>query len=106
MGCVGLMGFALIFCCGYCCRWWLLLILWLIFCCGICGFDGDADGGGGDGFTVVEVAMVWVGFGWFGLDLMVSGWLSVVEFWWKLLCGFARERQKERKERWKSRERN
>ena len=31
--------------------------LWLIFCCGICGFDGV---GGGDGFTVVEVAM---GFG-------------------------------------------
>ena len=40
MGCVGLMGFA------------------LIFCCGICGFDGGVDGGGGDGFTVVEVAMV------------------------------------------------
>ena len=28
--------------------------LWLIFCCGMCGFDGGA---GGDGFTVVEVAM-------------------------------------------------
>ena len=27
---------------------------------------------------------------------MVSGWLSVVEFWWKLLCGFARERQKDK----------
>ena len=54
--------------------------LWLIFCCGICGFDGG--GGDGlivgllwDGFTMVEVAMVWVdlgsvgiwvGFGWFG----------------------------------------
>ena len=29
--------------------------LWLIFCYGMYGFDGD---GGGDGFVVVEVAMV------------------------------------------------
>ena len=29
--------------------------LWLIFCCGMCGFDCR---GGGDGFAVVEVAMV------------------------------------------------
>ena len=69
--------------------------LWLIFCCGMCGFDGG--GGDGlivgllwDGFTMVEVAMVWVdlgsvgiwvGFGWFGSDLVVFEWLSVVEFW-------------------------
>ena len=46
--------------------------LWLIFCCGMCGFDCR---GGGDGFAVVEVSMVFgriwgpsVGFGWFGLD--------------------------------------
>ena len=37
--------------------------LWLIFCCGMCGFNGGANGGGGDGIAVVEVAMVWVEFG-------------------------------------------
>ena len=31
--------------------------LWLIFCCGMCVFDGGG-GDGGDGFAVVEVAMV------------------------------------------------
>ena len=29
----------------------------------MCGFDGGANGGGGDGIAVVEVAMVWVEFG-------------------------------------------
>jgi len=48
--------------------------LWLIFCCGMCGFDG----GGGHGFTVVEVAMVWVGFG-------VCGHLGGLDqIWWHL----------------------
>lgn len=100
--------------------------LWLIFCCGMCGFDGGADGGGGngfvvgllwDGFTVVVVGMgllwwwwpwfgldlgyvgIWIGFGWFGSDLVAFGWLSVAEFWWKVLCGFVGERQKDREER-------
>ena len=41
--------------------------LWLIFCCGMCGFDG---GGGGDGFAVVEVAMV---FGRISVDLRKRG---------------------------------
>ena len=38
--------------------------LWLIFCCRMCGFDGSGDGG--DGFVVVEVAMV---FGRISVDL-------------------------------------
>ena len=61
---------------------WLMVVafdLWLIFCCGMCGFDGG--GGDGlivgllwDGFTMVEVAMVWVGFGVCGH----LGWIWVV----------------------------
>ena len=79
----------------------------------------------GDGFIVMEVAIVWVRFRWhlglwaFGLDFsgvciifvgiwVVIGWLNVAEFWWKVLCVFARERDKKvkRNERWKSRKRN
>ena len=43
---------------------------------------------------------IWVGFGWFGSDLVAFGWLSVAEFWWKVFCGFAREKDRkiERKE--------
>ena len=42
---------------------------------------------------------IWVAIGW------CFGWLSVAEFWWKVLCVFARERDKKvkRNERWKSR---
>ena len=39
---------------------------------------------------------------------MVAELVFVAKFWWKVLGGFARERDKEveRKERWKRRERN
>ena len=44
----------------------------------------------------------WVANGW------RFGWLCVTEFWWKVLCVFARESDKKvkRNERWKSIERN
>ena len=97
-------------------------------CCGG-GRDGSLLVYSGDGFIVMEVAIVWVRFRWhlglwaFGLDfggvwIIFGGiwvaigwcfwWLNVAEFWWKVLCVFARERDKKvkRNERWKSRERN
>ena len=93
-------------------------------CCGG-GRDGSLWVYSGDGFIVMEVAIVWVRFRWhlglwaFGLDFsgvciifvgiwVVIGWLNVAEFWWKVLCVFARERDKKvkRNERWKSRKRN
>ena len=69
---------------------------------------GGCYGGGGDGFAMVEVAMVWVGFGsvgvwvkfwWVGSDLVAFRWLSVAEFWWKVLCGFVGERDRKVEER-------
>ena len=74
---------------------------WLIFCWGMCGFDGGADGGGGDGFVVVEVAMVWVRFGVYGhLGRIWVVWIRfggvwVAEFWWRC-CVDLLERETER----------
>ena len=47
-------------------------------------------------------------FFFLGVILVVAELVFVAKFWWKVLGGFARERDKkvERKERWKRRERN
>ena len=47
-------------------------------------------------------------FFFLGVILVVAELVFVAKFWWKVLSGFARERDKkvERKERWKRRERN
>ena len=66
-----------------------------------CFGDGGADGGGGDGFVVVEVAMVWVRFGVYGhLGRIWVVWIRfggvwVAEFWWRC-CVDLLERDTER----------
>ena len=137
MGLMGLMGVGCAMCGfdGFCFDFLLWVLVHLQVhgggsggCCGG-GRDGSLWVYSGDGFIVMEVAIVWVRFRWhlglwaFGLDfggvwIIFGGiwvaigwcfwWLNVAEFWWKVLCVFARERDKKVKriERWKSRKRN
>ena len=82
---------------------------------------GDWSGFGSNLVGVLVVVRIFSGGGWlvgsvvggdnfffFGVILVVTKLMFVAEFWWMVLCGLEREREtnRQRKERWKRRERN